>query len=565
MKFKDIEYKRPDFEEYFKTINDKLDSLEKTDSEEEFFNILNEIEEEGKKFSQAYNISYIRNSINTRDEFYEKEVEAFDEVLPRAHELSNKLQRIRLNSKFREEFERRFGTNITNTDQLQLDIFKPEIMEDRVEEAKLSNEYQKLLGTAEIEYDGKKLNISQMSPYLQSRDREVRKNASEAFYNWFSKNSDELDRIYDELVSIRHRIAKKLGFESYIEVAYRSFGRTDWDRNDAKNYRDLIKKHIVPLTQKFYQEQSERIGIKDMKYYDISLKFLSGNPTPKGERDYLVNEAQKMYKELSEETEEFFNTMIEWDLMDLDSKDGKAPGGYMTQLEEIGLPFIFANFNGTAHDVDVLTHEAGHAFQGYLTRDVYPRANAAGCMEIMETHSMSMEFFTHPWMEAFFKEDTEKYYYNHVVSALEFLPYGALIDHYQEWVYDNPEATEEERNTEFRRLQMEYMPHLDYENNEYLNAGKRWHAQMHVFQVPFYYLDYTIAQLNAFQFFVLDLENHEDAWSKYLELCKLGGKLGTKEIIKNAGLKVPFEEETFEFIVPKLEAYLDSLDKSKIL
>lgn len=565
MKFNELEYKRPDYDKTIEDLNSKLDLAEKAETLDEYLQALVEYEEIIEVVLSMGTISYIRNSINTRDEFYEKEVESFDEFYPRLAQVNNRLQNIRLNSEFRAAYEEQFGKNIMLRDELQKDIFKPEIMEDRVKEAKLSNEYQKLMGTAQIDFDGKKLNLSQMTPYAQSPDRNVRRDASMAVSNWFSERQEEFDRIYDELVKIRHEIAKKLGFDSYLDIAYRSFARTDWNREDAKNYRDLIAKYIVPVAQKFYDEQKERIGIADFKYYDVPFRFKSGNPTPKGTEEELVKAAQEMYKELSSETEKFFNEMIESEMMDLASKDGKAPGGYMTYIPTARLPFIFANFNGTSHDADVLTHEAGHAFQGYLVRDVYPGELREACMEIMETHSMSMEYFTHPWMESFFKEDTEKYYYNHVVDSLQFLPYGASIDEFQEWVYDNPEASPKERNAKFREIEKKYSPHIDYADDKYQEEGGRWQRQMHVYQSPFYYLDYTIAQLNAFQFFVLDMENHEDAWDKYVELCKMGGKYGTKETIQKVGLKVPFEEETFKFIVPKLEEYLDNLDHSKIV
>lgn len=565
MKFNELEYKRPDYDKTIEDLNSKLDLAEKAETLDEYLQALVEYEEIIEVVLSMGTISYIRNSINTRDEFYEKEVESFDEFYPRLAQVNNRLQNIRLNSEFRAAYEEQFGKNIMLRDELQKDIFKPEIMEDRVKEAKLSNEYQKLMGTAQIDFDGKKLNLSQMTPYAQSPDRNVRRDASMAVSNWFSERQEEFDRIYDELVKIRHEIAKKLGFDSYLDIAYRSFARTDWNREDAKNYRDLIAKYIVPVAQKFYDEQKERIGIADFKYYDVPFRFKSGNPTPKGTEEELVKAAQEMYKELSSETEKFFNEMIESEMMDLASKDGKAPGGYMTYIPTARLPFIFANFNGTSHDADVLTHEAGHAFQGYLVRDVYPGELREACMEIMETHSMSMEYFTHPWMESFFKEDTEKYYYNHVVDSLQFLPYGASIDEFQEWVYDNPEASPKERNAKFREIEKKYSPHIDYADDKYQEEGGRWQRQMHVYQSPFYYLDYTIAQLNAFQFFVLDMENHEDAWDKYVELCKMGGKYGTKETIQKVGLKVPFEEETFKFIVPKLEEYLDNLDHNKIV
>ena len=565
MKFNELEYNRPDFDKTIEDLNSKLDLAEKSDNLDEYLQALVEYEEIMEVVLSMGTISYIRNTINTRDEFYEKEVEAFDEFYPRLSQVNNRLQNIRLKSEFRSAYEEQFGKNIILRDELQKDIFKKEIMEDRVKEAKLSNEYQKLMGTAQIDFDGKKLNLSQMTPYSQSPDRKIRRDASIAVSNWFSERQDQFDRIYDELVKVRHEIAKKLGFDSYLDIAYRGFGRTDWNREDAKSYRRLIEKYIVPVAQKFYEEQKNRIGISDFKYYDIPFRFKSGNPTPKGSEQELVSAAQEMYKELSPETEKFFNEMINNQMMDLASKDGKAPGGYMTYIPTARLPFIFANLNGTSHDVDVLTHEAGHAFQGYLVRDVYPGELKDACMEIMETHSMAMEYFTHPWMKLFFKEDTEKYYYNHVVDSLQFLPYGASIDEFQEWVYDNPEASPKERNKKFREIEKKYSPHIDYDDDKYQLEGGRWQRQMHVYQSPFYYLDYTIAQLNAFQFFVLDMENHKDAWDKYVELCKMGGKYGTKETIRKVGLKVPFEEKTFEFIVPKLEEYLDNLDHSKIV
>lgn len=564
MKFSEIKYERPDFEKEFAFFNTQLDKIENAQSKEEYFELLKELSDASSFLEEQYTLAYIRNTINKKDEFYEKEMELFDEQLPRFSEPDNRLKNIRLNSKFREDFEKEYGKTITLRDKLQKDIFKPEIIEDRIKENKLSSEYQKLMGTALVDWEGEKKNLSQMVLYTQSEKRDVRKKAFEVVTQWFVDNKSELDRLYDELVKVRHSIAKKLGFDSYTEVAYRTMGRIDWDRNDAKKYREQIEKHIVPLTQKLYEEQKERIGISDFKFYDVPLMFLSGNPAPKGDAQKLVEAAKVMYKELSPETDEFFIQMWQKEMMDLDSKDGKQPGGYMTFLPVTKLPFIFANFNETAHDVDVLTHEAGHAFQGYVTRDMYPRENAGNTMEIMETHSMSMEYFTHPWMESFFGEDTEKYYYSHVVNSLLFLPYGASIDEFQEYVYDNPNATPEERNAKYREIEKKYLPHIDYAGVEYLESGARWQRQMHVYEMPFYYLDYTIAQINAFQFFVLDMENHKEAWEKYLELCKFGGKLGTVDIIKQVGLDNPFEDGTIAKITTKLEKYLDTLDKEKI-
>lgn len=564
MKFKELEYKRPDLDKILEDSNKNLDKIENATTKEEFFDALEECYELAKIIGEMSTIASVRNSINTRDEFYEKEVQAYNEFFPKYQQVQNRLAKVRLSSPFRKDFEEKYGDTITKKDELEKDIFDPSIIEDRVKEADLQLEYTKLVASAKIDFQGEIRNLSQMSSFYESKDREVRKEAFEKVNAWFSENQSELDRLYDELVALRTTIAKKLGFNSYDEVAYRSMSRIGWDKVDAGKYRDQIVKYIVPLATKLYEEQRERIGVDELKYYDAPLEFLTGNPMPVGDEPVLVDAAQKMYRELSKETGEFFDIMVEREMMDLTTKEGKAPGGYMTSLPITKLPFIFSNFNGTSGDVDVLTHEAGHAFQGYVARNEYPPENAWGPMEIMETHSMSMEYFTHPWMESFFGEDTEKYYYSHVVSSIKFLPYGASIDEFQEWVYENPTATPVERRAKYREIERKYLPHIDYDGNEYLENGGRWQRQLHVYQYPMYYLDYTIAQVNAFQYFIWSMEDKDAAWESYMNLCEIGGRYPFDGILERVGLDNPFKEGTMKPIVDKLEQYLDSLDKSKI-
>lgn len=564
MKLKDIKYTRPDFDKLFDQAMSYVDSMEKAQSKDEYFSSLKKFYDLVANYQEMATLASVRHTINTKDEYYDEENRLCDNFNPRFQEVFNKLSKVRLESKFRPDFESEYGTTITKRDELDKDTFKPSIVEDRIKETELASRYQKLIASAKIDFQGEERNLSQMSFFYESPDRKVRKQANEKVQEWFSNNLEELDDIYDQLVQVRTKIAKELGFESYDEVAYRQMGRIDWDKKAAKKYREQIVKYVVPLTSKLYAEQAERIGIEDMKYYDVPLKFLSGNPMPIGDEPVLVNAAQKMYRELSKETGEFFDKMVECEMMDLTTKEGKAAGGYMTSLPVTKLPVIFSNFNGTSGDVDVLTHEAGHAFQGYVTRNMYPPENAMGAMEIAETHSMSMEYFTHPWMKNFFGKDTEKYYYSHVASSLMFLPYGASIDEFQEWAYENPSATPKERRAKYRELEKKYLPHIDYDGNEYLENGGRWQRQLHVYLYPMYYLDYTIAQINAFQFFAWDMKDHEQAWQAYLKLCNLGGKYPTVETVEKVGLKNPFEEGTMKPIMEELEKYLDSLDKNQI-
>lgn len=564
MKFNEMKYERPDFEKVVPVIEEIIGNMEKAKSPEELFKAFEEYDKEGSNLDTLFTLAYIRNKIDSRDEFYDKEKDFWDEKIPVLQELDSKKNNVLLNSPFRKEIEEKYGKHLIEKLEVALKTFNPEIMEDLVKENKLASEYQKLTASAMVEYEGEKRTLISMSKLTMDPNRDVRKNASSIVWAWYKDNLEDLDRIYDELVKVRHTIGKKLGYDSFIPVAYARMGRTDWDMEDARNYRKQIAESVVPLVEKLIKEQSERIGIEDMKYYDYALDFLSGNPTPQGDEAYLVNHAKKMYKELSPETDEFFQVMVNQELMDLTNKEGKAPGGFMTNITDYEVPFIFSNFNGTMGDVDVLTHEAGHAFQGYLNRKVRPRDLTSFTSEVAEIHSMSMEYFTHPWMEGFFGEDTEKYYYSHVLSGLKFLPYGASIDEYQEWVYLNPEATPEERRKQYREIEKKFLPHFDYEEVDYLQNGGKWQRQLHVYLYPFYYLDYTLSQVCAFQYFVWDMKNHEEAWNSYLEICRKAGLIPFKELAPKVGLKSPFIDGTIAEITPELEKYMDSLDKSKI-
>lgn len=564
MKFKDIPYNRPDFDDYYNKMQDSLTKMREAKNPDEMFTGMQDLDALGKRLSTQTTLVHIRHSVDTRDDFYSKEKDLIDEEMPRFSEISATAANIILNSPYKEAVEERYGKHLLEKYELNERTFKPEILEDLVEEAKLSSEYDKLMASAQIEFDGEIYNLSGLTPLQQSTDRDIRRRATEAKWGWMAQNSDKLDELYDKLVKVRDRIGKKLGHENFIPVAYDRMGRVDWTPEDAKNYRQQIIDHIVPLTQELFAEQAKRIGIEDMKHYDLSLKYLSGNPKPQGPEEELVASASEMYNDLSPQTAEFFKLMTDKELMDLTTKPGKAPGGYMTFLADYKAPFIFSNFNGTSGDVDVLTHEAGHAFQGWLQRDVELTDLADITMEVAEIHSMSMEYFAHPWMEKFFGPDTEKYYHSHVVDALQFLPYGASVDAFQEWVYENPEATPAERNAQYRKIQKIFNPELDYDGNEHLESGARWQMQGHIYGAPFYYLDYTLAQVIALQYFVWDMEDHEAAWNSYLKLCKESGLMPFKQLVVEAGLKDPFEDGSLASITPPLHDYLEGLDHSQI-
>ena len=563
-KFQDMPYARPDFDRELQDIDRLVSQLGEARDEAAFFEALLSLEKKNRSLFTLATLCQIRHSIDTRDQFYTTEQDFWDEASPRLQEVAQRMVLAILASPFKGNMVERYGPHLIEKMELSLKTFKPEIMEDLVEENKLVSQYEQLIASAEIAFDGKTLNLSGLQPYTESTDRAVREQAAHAHWGWLAEHMGQLDELYDKLVKLRHGIGKKLGHDTFIPVAYARMGRTDWTPADARVYRQQIIDSVVPLAQKLYREQAERIGIKPMKLFDFPLEFLTGNPKPQGEEAYLVGQASTMYHELSPETDAFFQVMVQQGLMDLTTKPGKASGGYMTFLPDYRVPFIFSNFNGTSGDVDVLTHEAGHAFQGYMQRDVELMAIAEYTSEVAEIHSMSMEFFTHPWMAGFFGPDTEKYYYSHVSAAIRFLPYGASIDEFQEWVYQNPDATPEARRAQYRLIEKKYLPHANYEGFPYLEGGGRWQRQGHLYFAPFYYLDYTLAQVVALQYFTWMMKDKDAAWQSYLTLCRESGRVPFKQLVPKSGLESPFVDGTIANITPALERYLDSLDKSQI-
>ncbi|MGG0670102.1 M3 family oligoendopeptidase [Lederbergia citrisecunda] len=558
--FEEFKYNRPDMDSLKQEFNELLDQFRSAKSFEEQNSIIEQLNAIGSNYSTQSSLMYIRSSIDTNDEFYQKERDYFDEIGPEFQELGTAFYKELVKTPYRKELEEKWGSQLFALADNAIKSFSPEVLPLLQQENKLTSEYAKLVASAQIEFDGKTLTLAQLGPYAESTDRDVRKSAMEAGYSFYAENGDAFDRIYDDLVKVRHEIATKLGFKNFVELGYARMNRIGYDADMVKNFRDQVRDYIVPLATKLYERQAERIGVDELKFYDQSLNFLSGNATPKGSPEWIIENGKKMYAELSPETDEFFKYMTEKHLLDLEAKKGKETGGYCTFIDDYDSPFIFSNFNGTSGDIDVLTHEAGHAFQVYSSRNIGIPEYVWPTHEGAEIHSMSMEFFTWPWMELFFEDDTEKYKFAHLSSGLLFLPYGVAVDEFQHAVYENPEMTPAERKAEWKRIEKTYLPMRDYDGNPYLEAGSIWQRQSHIYEAPFYYIDYTLAQICAFQFWKRSFEDRDTAWKDYLHLCKLGGSKPFTELVKEANLLSPFEDGCVESVVGTIETWLNSVD-----
>lgn len=564
MRFEEYTYARPDVEKTEKLFQSALEKFQSASSAEQQIEAITEINKIRNNISTMFNLCYIRHSINTNDEFYKNEQDYMDEIQPVVEGLVTKYYEALVQSPFRKELEKKWGKQLFALAEAQLKTFSPEIVPLLQKENKLSTEYTKLLASAKIFFEGEERTLAQIDPFTESTDREMRKRASEAKFGFLADHEETLDRIYDDLVKVRTEIAQKLGYKNFVELGYYRMYRTDYNAEMVANFRKQVEEFIVPIATKLKERQRDRIGVEKLKYYDEGFNFKTGNPTPKGSPEWIIENGQKMYDELSKETGAFFRYMRENGLMDLVAKKGKAGGGYCTFIEDYKSPFIFSNFNGTSGDIDVLTHEAGHAFQVYSSRHFDIPEYFWPTYEAAEIHSMSMEFFTWPWMELFFKEDTEKYKFAHLSSSLLFLPYGVSVDEFQHWVYENPGATPKERKQAWREIEKKYLPHKDYDGNEYLKNGGFWQRQGHIYNSPFYYIDYTLAQICAFQFWKRSRENREEAWQDYVNLCKLGGSLPFTELVKKANLISPFEDGCVQSVVGEIENWLNSVDDKSL-
>lgn len=553
MKFSEMPYKRIDMDEVKKTYRDIIDRTKAAGSGEEQFEIHREYYKFMDDIRTSMELAMIRHDIDTTDEFYEKESDFYDEVTPIINQYENEYGQVLYDSPFREYLESKIGKVTFKNIEIANKAFDEKIIPLMQEENALSSRYSKLIATAKIPFEGEIYNLSLMKKFQTSPDREVRRKAWKAVSDYFLSVTDEIDEIYDKMVKNRTEQARQLGYENYVELGYYRMNRNCYDKEMVENFRRQVKEYFVPFANKLHEQRRARIGVDKLSYIDTDVYFTNGNPAPTGTPEEILAAGQKMYGELSPQTKEFFDFMMENELFDVLGRKTKRQGGYMTYIPNFKSPFIFANFNGTSGDVDVITHECGHAFQGYIVRDEEIREFADITMETAEIHSMSMEYFTYNWMDLFFGDRKEDYLKMHLEDSSAFVPYGCMVDEFQHIVYENPDMTPAERKAAWAGLEKVYRPHMDYEEDPFFGKGGFWQRQPHIFGSPFYYIDYCLASVCAMQFKVMMDEDFGKAWENYYKLCKLSARDFFTNVITEAGLKSPFEDGCIKNLVDKFE------------
>lgn len=555
MKVSQIVYTRPDKQAVLDKLNELRQRFDNAKSVEEFL----AIHEEYKAYSIALDtnmrIAFIRFTQDTRDKFYAAEKDYLDEIGPEISVANAEVARCYLTSPFRRELEKRFPRIMFVNLQMGVDAADPRIVEDRVEENKVTTAYTKLMSGITIDFAGEKLTMAGIGKYFTSPDRNLRKRAVYAWGQAIEDNKQQLDEIYDKLVKIRTRMGRKLGYEGFAPLGYLQMQRNCYTREDIAKFRANVLKYLVPLATKIRNKVGKDLGIDKQYYFDNSI-FTVDEPKPIGTPEEMFDNASRMYNEMSEETGKLFDTMRQSECFDVMSREGKWGGGYCEGLPEYKLPFILANWNGSAGDVDVLTHEFGHALEFYKSFFIDSEFLSSISMETAEVHSMSMEFLAYPWIDLFFGDKTPEYKFYHIGGAVTFIPYGTIVDCFQQTCYDNPDMTPAERNAFYNKLEKEFLPHMTTEGIPALQDGRRWQRQAHIFESPFYYIDYCFAQFTALQFLALSQQDYKGAFDKYIKFLNYGGTKPFTELLSECDLLSPFEEDSFKLVVSACEKIL---------
>ena len=565
MKFSDMTYTRPDLEAAKAAISGCTEALNRAESYEEARAAFLKMQELHSHLYTADTLAYVRHTIDTRDAYYDEEARFLAEHLPLLREAQQEFQKALLSSPFRPDFEAEYGGLFLRNMELELKTFIPAIVPLMQRENALTLDYGKLIASAQIPFEGGVYTLSQLTPFKQDADDDRRRAAWEAEGRFYLEHGEELDALYDELVQVRTRQAREMGYDNYVELGYYRMGRNSYTKEDVEKFRAAVVKYLVPAAEQVVKAQAKRLGKEyPLNFADAALFYRTGNAAPQGGPDDIVAQGVGFYHDLSPETAEFIDFMMDGELLDVLSRTGKAGGGYCTEIPDSRSPFIFANFNGTQGDVEVMTHEAGHAFAAYMARDMVPLENHSPTYESCEIHSMSMEFFAWPWSEKFFGSQADKFRYKHLSDAVTFIPYGTMVDHFQHVVYENPDMTPAQRHAVWKELLGVYMPWMKLGEIPFYGDAKGWQRQSHIYERPFYYIDYCLAQTVALEFWNLMQTDRAGAWQRYLGLVKLAGTRTFTELVASAGLDTPFGDDALRTVSAAALRWLEQADPASL-
>ena len=485
-----------------------------------------------------------RFSQDTRDaEAEAAEAEFREKILPAAQAGDSALVAALLASRHREAVAERHGRQLLRVLEVGQETLAPVNSDLRVETSGIARDYDKLLAGAEVTVGGEAMTLSRARGRLGSPDAELRREAFEAWSGWFVQRRDELAALFGSLVERRDLMGRNLGHENFVPLGYAGMLRTDYGPAEAAAFREAVLKNASPLHEALCREQAAALGTEALRPWDRG--FHPGFTLPTGAAEPVseqLDKAGRVFARLSPRLAAHFERMRAEGLIDLENRPGKAAGAYCTSFADTGQVAIFCNSIGDEGDVKTLMHEMGHAFQGWESLWIESVDLRSPSLDACEVHSMGMEFLSLPHLDEFFSpEDCERFARGRWARAIQLLCYVSVVDAFQHWIYENPQASPDARDACWVELQDRFMPGIDWSGEAERHRAARWYAQPHVFRRPFYYLDYAIAETGAMQLALLDAQDHEACLETYLELCRLGGTRSVLELFDGAGLRSPFE------------------------
>ncbi len=555
-KVSELHYERIGKEDILSAIETHTKQIQTARSGKELAQIRESCLTHVHRYQTMFSLAYVRFTLNTRDAFYSKEKDYYDETTPTVNAAFVKFQKAFLESPHREEAKQYVHPLIFPQYECSIQCTGDGAVPYKIEENKIVTEYTKLMAETLFTFDGEKMPLSALKKYFVDPDRNIRKKAYTVLGNTLAGIGDKLDDIFDRLVKVRTATAKVLGYENYVALGDNIMGRISYNREMLRAFRENVLRDIVPLVAARKADVARSLQIDQMMLYDNETYFPCGNPAPILDAQAMFAAGKEMYHAMGAETGAFFDMMLQTEAFDVFPREGKWGGGYMDSFIDYRQPFILANFNGTSDDVDVLTHEAGHAFAAYMDFCQNHDLDLGLGMETAETHSMSMEFFCHKYMDKFFGKRADDYRYAHLFDALAFLPYGTIVDYFQELVYTHPEMSPAERNALWKKLETQFRPWLSADGIPYLENGTRWQYQMHIYESPLYYIDYCLAQSVALQFYLKSRESYDDAFAAYLRFVKTGATEEFPALVRHAGLRSPFDDGALSDVATETEKLL---------
>ncbi len=548
-------YRRPDLVALEGTIRAFARSADAADSADAFLAVLTEWNTARSEIDTGLNIAMVRYAQDTRDQEAKQEQDFWNEAAPVLRELDVLWATSLLATSYQDALVDRYGEQLVALKRAAASTFSPAIKEALTEEAKLGTKYTEVCAKKEIEFRGDTYNLTGIAKFFSDANRDTRREAHQARDAFLAANAAELEGMYDRLVELRDSMGRALGNDSFTPLGYQLMSRTSYGPDEVAVFRDAIHAEIVPIAQELRQRQAARLGVDELLYHDESVWDPSGSLEPIGDDTFVLDEAAKMYDELGSDLGSFFRMMRDRDLFDVELREGKAGGGFCTQFDALEVPFVFANFNGSDDDIMVITHECGHAFQAYTSRKQPLVELVFPTYEACEVHSMSMEYLTHPWMERFFGGDADRYRRTHLERAVTMLPYTACVDHFQHRVYAEPTLSSAERNDLWLEMEARYQPHRKYGGlYPHISKGTIWQRQLHIFDMPFYYIDYALAEVCALQMWMKAERDRDQAMKDYFAICEVGGRLSFTDMLEVGNLRSPFDPDCLREVADHLRS-----------